>query len=109
VDATSSARQNAVEASGEKLKLGVEVEERNVCVTLRQRGDMFGLTVTNPVPAGFSLSPAGWPCAAWGVGLASVGRIVAKYSGEWRYRLEDGLLTCNAAVYVERKDENRDL
>jgi len=84
--------ENAVEACGGEV----------TCV-LRQRGDMFGLTVRNPVPEGFSLSPAGWPCAEWGVGLASVGRIVAKYSGEWRYRLENGLLTCSVAICAGEK------
>jgi len=90
--------ENAVCACGEVEGCGSTAEQGKVCVTLRQRGDMFGITVTNPVPDGFALSSAGWPCAEWGVGLASVGRIVAKYRGEWRYRLEGGLLTCSAVV-----------
>jgi len=90
--------ENAVCACGEAGGCRPKAEQGKVCATLRQRGDMFGITVTNPVPAGFSLSSAGWPCAEWGVGLASVGRIVAKYRGEWRYRLENGLLTCSVAV-----------
>jgi len=92
--------ENAVCACGEVKGRRLKVDQRRVCVTLRQRDGMFGLTVTNPVPEGFSLSPAGWPCAAWGVGLVSVGRIVAKYRGEWLYRLENGLLTCSVAVYA---------
>jgi len=78
-------------------------EKRSVCVTLRQRGDRFGLTVTNDVPPDFRLSPSGLPCAEPGVGLESVRHLVDRYSGEWVYTLADGRLTCELALCGGRK------
>lgn len=70
----------------------------SVVVTLRQRGELFGLTVVNPVPPGFRLSPAGLPCSEPGIGLGSVREVVRRYRGEWQYTLENGSLVCELAV-----------
>jgi len=76
----------------------IEACARGVTVTLRQRGDLFGLTVTNDVPPGFRLSRTGQPCVEPGVGLDSVRHVVERHSGEWEYTLSDGLLTCELAL-----------
>jgi len=82
------------------LTLTSDLDLSAVRVTIRQRGDLFGLTVTNPVPPDFRLSPAGLPCGEPGVGLNSIRRVVERYHGEWQYTLEDGQLTCELAVCV---------
>jgi len=69
-----------------------------VTVTLRQRGDTFGMTVANPVPPEFRLSPGLLPCAVPGVGLGSVLRVIRKHAGDWRYVLENGVLTCEVRI-----------
>jgi len=72
-----------------------------VTVTLRQRGDRLGLTVANPVPSGFRLSPAGLPCPEPGIGLGSVRRVVDRHTGDWQYTVKDGLLTCELVICSE--------
>lgn len=90
--------ENAINAYGEIEGCGLKIEQRRVCVTLRQRGELFGLTVSNDVPPDFQLSRAGLPCTEPGVGLDSVRDVVARYSGEWLYTLADGRLTCELAL-----------
>jgi len=72
--------------------------EAKVTVALRQRGELFGLTVTNDVSPDFLLARNGLPCDEPGVGLESVRRVVERYSGEWVYTLADGRLTCELAL-----------
>jgi len=96
--------ENAINACGK-----VEGEQRRVCVALRQRGDMFGMTVTNTVPTGFRLSSAELPCAEFGVGLRSVRRVVDRYSGDWRYTLDGSELTCELVLCAGGSDGNCNL
>jgi len=74
-----------------------------VVVIFRQRGNMFGLTITNPVSSDFRLSPVGMPCVEPGVGLCSVKRVIEHHSGDWQYTLENGLLTCEVMMYAGEK------
>jgi len=115
VDATSSSRQNKDVAFSDRRDGDVaSTKERGhrsststlnfnssspqVTVSLRQRGDTFGMSVTNPVPPDFRLSSAGLPCAVPGVGLGSVLRVIRKHAGDWRYTLENGVLTCEVRI-----------
>jgi len=91
--------ENAVEAA-EKL----EGATSPVKVLVRQRAFGIGITVTNPVPTGFALSADGFPCAEPGLGMESVRRVVGRHDGTWTYELNDGLLTCQAILMLERDE-----
>jgi len=71
-----------------------------VTCTLRQREFGIGITVTNPVPEGFSLSDRGLPCAEPGVGMESVRRVVERHGGQWTYELKDGVLRCQVILML---------
>jgi len=86
--------ENAIEACGGK-------SESQVTCVLRQREFGIGITVTNPVPAGFALSDRGLPCAEPGVGMESVRRVVGRHGGQWTYELKDGCLKCQVILMVE--------
>jgi len=96
--------ENAINAAG---KSGADDrcrevgEAPRVTVALRQRELTFGMTVTNPVPAGFALSANGLPCEEPGVGLESVRRVIGRYHGELVYAVEDGVLECQALMKME--------
>jgi len=83
---------------GNLIENAISACAHGVTVALRQRGDLFGLTVTNDVPPDFRLARTGLPCVEPGVGLDSVRHVVNRHSGEWVYTLADGRLTCELAL-----------
>jgi len=98
--------ENAIDAAG---KLGVEnrcrcrevgESDSAVTVALRQRERTVGMTVTNPVPEGFTLS-AGLPCKEPGVGIESVQRVIERHHGELAFALKDGILECQAMLRTD--------
>jgi len=69
-----------------------------VRIAIRSRAHGIGITVSNPVPAGFALAANGLPTATPGVGLESVRRVVVRHHADWSYELADGVLTCRVIL-----------
>jgi len=72
-----------------------------VTCLLRQRGESFGVTVTNTVSPEFKLTGEKLPLSRSDVCLASVLGLVRKYHGECHYRVSGGQLTGDILLSVE--------
>jgi len=92
--------ENAIDACRPPSPVLITLASPKVTCVLRQREFGIGITVTNPVPAGFALSDRGLPCAEPGVGMESVRRVVERHGGQWTYELTDGILKCQVILMV---------
>jgi len=92
--------ENAINAAAEPATSG---DDPKVTVALRQRERTVGMTVTNPVPAGFALSENGLPCAESGVGLESARQVIERHRGELVYTSRGGVLECQAMMRIENE------